>query len=85
MIAAAKPASGMMYVHRMNSDVRDQPSYDAQVLKKEAKGAQVELIALSDKWAQIKDGTMKGWMRSSVLKDTPPGEKRKKKADDSSD
>jgi hypothetical protein len=81
VIAAAKPASGMMYVHRMNSDLRDQPSYDAQVLKKEAKGAQVQLLALSDKWAQVKDGTMKGWMRTSVLKDTPPGEKCRKKDD----
>jgi hypothetical protein len=78
VIAAAKPASGTMYVHRMNSDLRGQPSYDAQVIKKEAKGAQVQLIALSDKWAEIKDGAIKGWMRASVLKDTPPGEKRKK-------
>lgn len=78
VIAAAKPASGAVYVHRMNSDVRAQPSYDAQVLKKEAKGAQVQLVALSDKWAEIKDGTTKGWMRASVLKDTPPGETRKK-------
>ena len=70
-----------MYVHRMNSDLRDQPSYDAQVIKKEAKGAQVQLIALSDKWAEIKDGETKGWMRSSVLKDKPPGEKRAKKSD----
>ncbi len=66
----------------MNSDVREQPSYDAQVIKKEAKGAQVQMIALSDKWAEVKDGAIKGWMRSSVLKDTPPGEKRKKKSDD---
>jgi Protein of unknown function (DUF4236) len=82
VIAAAKPASGLMYVHRMNSDLRAEPSYDSQVLKKEAKGAQVQLVALSDKWAEIKDGAVKGWMRASVLKDTPPGEKRKKKADD---
>jgi hypothetical protein len=81
VIAAEKPASGMMYVHRMNSDLRDQPSYDAQVLKKEAKGAQVQLVAISDKWTEIKDGAMKGWMRSSVLKDTPPGETRKKGGD----
>jgi SH3-like domain-containing protein len=63
--------------------VRAEPSYDAQVLKKEPKGAHVQLKALSDKWAEIQDGGMKGWMRASVLKDTPPGEKRKKKdADD---
>jgi uncharacterized protein YgiM (DUF1202 family) len=78
VIAAAKPAAGMMYVHRMNSDVRSAPSYDSDVVKKEAKGAQVQLVAISDKWTEIKDGAMKGWMRSSVLKDTPPGEKRKK-------
>ena len=82
VIAAAKPASGLMFVHRMNSDVRTEPSYDAQVIKKEAKGAQVQLVALSDKWAEIRDGATKGWMRSSVLKDTPPGEKRRKKDDD---
>jgi hypothetical protein len=80
VIAAAKPTTATMYVHRMNSDVRDQPSYDAKVIKKEAKGAQVQLIALSDKWAEVKDGPLQGWMRSSVLKDTPPGAKRKKDA-----
>lgn len=82
VIAAAKPASGMMYVHRMNSDVRSAPSYDSEVVKKEAKGAQVQLVAISDKWTEIQDGTIKGWMRTSVLKDTPPGEKRSKKSDD---
>jgi hypothetical protein len=82
VIAAAKPASGMMFVHRMNSDVRSAPSYDSEVVKKEAKGAQVKLIAVSDKWSEIEDGALKGWMRSSVLKDTPPGEKRAKKSDD---
>jgi hypothetical protein len=81
VIAAAKPASGTVYVHRMNSDVRAQPSYDSEVVKKEAKGAQVQLIAVSDKWTEIEDGALKGWMRSSVLKDTPPGEKRSRKSD----
>lgn len=81
VIAAAKPATGTMYVHRMNSDVRSAPSYDSEVIKKEAKGAQVRLVAVSDKWTEIQDGALKGWMRSSVLKDTPPGEKRPKKSD----
>lgn len=81
VISAAKPATGTVYVHRMNSDLRDQPSYDAQVIKKEAKGAQVQMIAVSDKWTEVQDGAIKGWMRSSVLKDTPPGEKRPRKSD----
>ena len=39
---------------------------------------------LSDKWAQVDDAGTKGWVRASVIKDTPPGEKksRKKKSDD---
>lgn len=85
VIAAAKPASGMMYVHRNNSDLRPAPSTSSEPLKKLAKGEKVTLIALSDKWAQIDDAGTKGWVRASILKDTPPGEKtskHKKKADD---
>jgi hypothetical protein len=84
VIAAATKASGLRYVHRMNSDVRAEPSYAAQVLKKEPKGAQVQLLALSDKWAEIQDGAVKGWMRASILKDTPPDtdSRRKKKSDE---
>ena len=72
VIAAAVHASGPRYVHRTNSDLRAAPSYASQTLKKEAKGAQVQLVALSDKWAQVRDGALTGWMRASVLKDTPP-------------
>jgi hypothetical protein len=84
VIAAAKPATGIMYVHRNNSDLRPAPSTSAEPIKKLAKGEKVQLLMLSDKWAQVDDGGTKGWMRASVLKDTPPGEKksRKKKADD---
>jgi hypothetical protein len=85
VIAAAKPASGMMYVHRNNSDLRPAPSTSSEPLKKLAKGEKVTLLALSDKWAQIDDAGTKGWVRASILKDTPPGEKtskRKKKAGD---
>lgn len=84
VIAAAIHASGLRYVHRMNSDLRAAPSYASQVLKKEPKGAQVQLVALSDKWAEIQDGAVKGWMRASILKDTPPDadSRRKKKSDE---
>jgi len=85
VIAAAIHASGLRYVHRMNSDLRAAPSYASQTLKKEAKGAQVQLVALSDKWAQVRDGAVTGWMRASVLKDTPPdapGTKRSRKKQD---
>jgi hypothetical protein len=84
VIAAAKPATGIMYVHRNNSDLRPAPSATSEPIKKLAKGEKVELLMLSDKWAEVDDGGTKGWMRASVLKDTPPGEKksRKKKADD---
>jgi hypothetical protein len=84
VIAAAKPASGLMYVHRNNSDLRPAPSTSSEPIKKLAKGEKVQLLALSDKWAQVDDAGTKGWVRASVIKDTPPGEKksRKKKSDD---
>jgi hypothetical protein len=34
------------------------------------------MIALSDKWAEVNDNGTKGWMRSSILKDTPPDESK---------
>ena len=84
VIAAAKPASGLMYVHRNNSDLRPAPSTSSEPIKKLAKGEKVQLLMLADKWAQVDDAGTKGWVRASVIKDTPPGEKksRKKKSDD---
>ncbi|HUO91628.1 MAG TPA: SH3 domain-containing protein [Rhizomicrobium sp.] len=82
VIAAAKPASGLMYVHRNNSDLRPAPSTSSEPIKKLPKGEKVQLLRLSDKWAQVDDAGTKGWMRASVLKDTPPGEKKKKKKTD---
>ncbi|MGN6515195.1 MAG: DUF4236 domain-containing protein [Rhizomicrobium sp.] len=73
VIAAAKPATGTMYVHRNNSDLRPAPSTSSEALRKLAKGEKVTLIALSDKWAEIDDNGTRGWVRASVLKDTPPG------------
>lgn len=83
VIAAAKPATGTMYVHRNNSDLRPAPSTSSEAIRKLAKGEKVTLIALSDKWAEIDDNGTRGWVRASVLKDTPPGEstsRHKKKA-----
>jgi hypothetical protein len=90
VIAAATKASGTKYVHRNNSDLRKEPSYASETIKKEPKGAQVQMVALSDKWAEVQDGGVRGWMRYSVLKDDPPdtpGTKRarKKKSDDGDD
>ena len=83
VLAAAKPASGTMYVHRNNSDLRPAPSTSSEAIRKLAKGEKVTLIALSDKWAEVDDDGTKGWVRASILKGTPPGEKtpRKKKSD----
>jgi hypothetical protein len=82
VVAAAKPASGTMFVHRNNSDLRAKPATSSPAIKKLAKGEQVMLVAVSDKWSEVQDGAVKGWVRSSVIKQTPPGTKepRKKKA-----
>jgi hypothetical protein len=83
IIAAAKPANGAMYVRRANSDLRPAPSTSSEAVKKLTKGEKVTLIALSGKWAEVDDNGTKGWVRASILKDTPPGTKapKKKKAD----
>lgn len=69
---AAKPAAGTMYVHRGNSDLRPEPSSSAKPIKKLAKGEKVSLIALSGTWAEVDDAGVKGWVRASILKSTPP-------------
>ena len=84
VIAAAKPASGTMFVHRNNSDLRARPATSLPAIKKLAKGDKVTLLALSDKWAEVQAGDTKGWVRASIIKPTPPGESkpRKKKPSD---
>lgn len=79
VIAAAVAARGTLYVSRNNSDLRSAPSYSAAVLTKIAKGAQVTLLATSDKWRKVRDGAMVGWMRAGTLRDTPPGTKKPRK------
>ena len=68
-----------MFVHRNNSDLRAKPATSSPAIRKLAKGEQVTLIAVSDKWSEVQDGTIKGWVRSSIIKDTPPGTKRPRK------
>jgi hypothetical protein len=69
---AAVTARGLRYVRRGGSDLRDSPTASARVLKKESKGAQVELLSMSGPWAQVRDGNITGWMRASVLGAEPP-------------
>lgn len=69
---AAVPARGLRYVRRGGSDLRESPRASAQILKKESKGAQVELLSTSGPWAQVRDGNITGWMRASVLRPGPP-------------
>jgi hypothetical protein len=76
VILAATPASGVRYVRRGNSDLRATPSSSAPAIAKEAKGAQVTLLAVAGKWSQVRVGAQTGWMRSSVLGETPPGSGR---------
>lgn len=85
VIAAAKPATGTMYVHRNNSDLRPAPSTSSEAIRKLPKGETVTLIARANKWAEIDDKGTKGWVRASVLKNTPPDEatsRHKKKTAD---
>lgn len=65
--SAAVPASGLLYVHRGGSAIRALPKASGHVLKKEAKGQQVQLLSRSGDWVQVRDGDIKGWMRASVV------------------
>jgi hypothetical protein len=76
VIAAATPASGVRYVRRGNSDLRATPSSSAPAIAKEAKGTEVTLLSVADKWSQVRVGTQTGWMRTSVLGETAPGSGR---------
>jgi uncharacterized protein YgiM (DUF1202 family) len=66
-------ADSVRYVHRAGSVLRAKPKTSAESLKKEMKGTQVTLLSeTSDGWAQVKDGELTGYMRSSVLGAEPP-------------
>ena len=67
------PIPGPRYVHRANSVLRDVAKTSGRSLKKESKGAKVQLDALEpDGWAKVTDGVTQGWMRASVLGVDPP-------------
>jgi hypothetical protein len=68
----AKPLTGVRYVHRSGSVLRETPASSAKVLKKEEKGTQVALVSVSGAWAEVRDGDVTGWMRASVLGIDPP-------------
>ena len=73
MSSAVRPAApGLRYVHRASSVLRDEPKASGKTLKKESKGAPVTLISEDDGWAQVTDGNITGYMRSSVLGAEPP-------------
>jgi hypothetical protein len=72
IVQTAKPVTGARYVHRGGSDLRELPKTSAKVLKKEPKGQQVQLIAISGAWAEVRDGNLTGWMRASVIGTAPP-------------
>jgi len=68
----ATPSTGIRYVHRSGSVLREAPAASAKVLKKENKGMQVALVSMSGSWAEVRDGDVTGWMRASVLGTEPP-------------
>ena len=72
VIASAVPASGMRYVRRANSVLRAKPSASSPAIAHELKGAKVTLLAVAGVWSKVNDGTQEGWMRTSVLGETPP-------------
>jgi Protein of unknown function (DUF4236)/Bacterial SH3 domain len=72
VVASAVAASGVRYVRRNNSDLRAKPSTSSPAIAKEAKGTQVTLVSVSGKWSQVRVGSQSGWMRTSVLGETPP-------------
>ena len=69
---AAAPGSGALYVHRGGSVIREQPKTSAHVLKKEPKGQQVQLVSRAGDWVQVRDGSVEGWMRASVVGASAP-------------
>jgi hypothetical protein len=56
------------FVHRQGAILRDEPKASGNILKRELKGAAVTLVSQTDDgWAQVRDGEIVGWMRSSLL------------------
>jgi hypothetical protein len=70
--AQAVAATGTRYIHRGNTNLRDAPADSATTLTKETRGTQVTLLAVSGKWSKIQDGSLTGWVKSSILGENPP-------------
>jgi Protein of unknown function (DUF4236)/Bacterial SH3 domain len=70
--AQAVATTGTRYIHRSNTNLRDAPADSAITLKKETRGTQVTLLAVSGKWSKIQDGGTTGWVKSSILGENPP-------------
>ncbi|HEY4986403.1 MAG TPA: DUF4236 domain-containing protein [Bradyrhizobium sp.] len=68
----AVATTGTRYIHRSNTNLRDAPADSATTLKKETRGTQVTLLAVSGKWSKIQDGATAGWVKSSILGENPP-------------
>jgi hypothetical protein len=63
----------LRYVHRQGAILREEPKASGRILKRELKGATVALVSQqADGWAQVQDGDITGWMRSSLLGTEPP-------------
>ncbi len=61
------------FVRRQGAILRAEPKASGDILKRELKGAAVTLVSQTDDgWAQVKDGEITGWMRSSLLGTDPP-------------
>ncbi len=65
-------ASPLRYVRRQGAILRDEPKASGKILKRSAKGDIVTLVAQSDGWANVTDGTVTGWMRASTIGTEPP-------------
>ena len=70
---ATTPANMLRYVHRESAILRAEPKASGDILKREMKGATVTLVSKdADGWSEVTDGNITGYMRSSVLRVSPP-------------
>jgi Protein of unknown function (DUF4236) len=66
---AVQPAGtpSIRYVHRGGSVLRETERKSGKTLKKEPKGAKLTVLLTDGDWTKVQDGSLTGWMRSSVL------------------
>ncbi len=64
--------TGVIYVRRDGSALRDKPEWSGHTLTHKDRGAAVALLAPPhDGWAKVQAGDIVGWMRTSILGDNP--------------